>query len=138
MKEGGNGCCSEECSIKEEERLGKEGKRTEKHTCPGCKKEYDVLVYKVNWYGETFEMPFAFVTHHKSSNKCFWDAPETKQKIQEYRNKFSKWFDYKGQAGGGFAIAVNQKKLSLADLQECKKELLAIPPVDDMITLRAF
>jgi hypothetical protein len=28
--------------------------------------------------------------------------------------------------------------LSLTDLQECKKEILAIPPVDDMIACRAF
>lgn len=124
----------------EEDKPVEWAKRNEKHTCPGCQKVYNVAVMDHTEENDTFEILCHFITHHKASNKCFWDSSETKQKVQEYRNRFSKWLDFRGQKAGGlgFAVTVNQKKLSLTDLQECKKELLAIPPVDDMVACKAF
>ncbi|WNE40810.1 MAG: hypothetical protein mread185_000267 [Mycoplasmataceae bacterium] len=125
---------------KEDEEPVQGAKRNEKHICPSCLKEYYVPIMDITEGDDTYEIPYHFIFHNKASNKCFWDSPETKQKVQEYRQKFSKWLDFRGQKAGGvgFAIAINQKQLSLVDLKELKKEILAIPPSDDLICLRAF
>ncbi|CAI2196798.1 11321_t:CDS:2, partial [Funneliformis geosporum] len=98
----------------EEDKPVEGAKRNEKHTCPSCKKVYNVAIMDHTEENDTFEVPYHFITHHKSN--------------------------FRGQSAGGmgFAIAVNQKQLSLTDLQECKKEILAIPPVDDMVACKAF